>query len=296
MNKEILLIVNPVAGNGRAKKDIKKIEENLKESGFNIQTEYTTIENNAEKIVSKKADNKELILAIGGDGTLNEVVNGASKLRKKINVGFIPFGTTNDFARTLKIPTNKFLLSKNITSAKKKSCDTGTFNGKCFNYVSAFGTFAKTSYETNRKMKNYFGRLAYIVNGTRKFLEEEEESYHLKIEANNQIIEDDFIYGSISNSNYIGGFRMFKNEEVDINDGKFEVLLIKKQKNKAKLLKTYAKLINQKRDNSVIYFKASKIKIETEQKMKWSLDGEIQESQGIIEIKNIEKNIDFLTM
>lgn len=295
MNKEILLIVNPVAGNGKINKDIKKIENNLKESGFNTETEYTSIENNAETIVKNKSDNKELILAIGGDGTLNEVVNGATKLEKKINVGFIPFGTTNDFAKTLKVPTNKFALSKNISNAKKKTCDTGTFNGKYFNYVSAFGTFAKTSYETDRKMKNHFGRLAYIVNGTKNFLEGEEH-YHLKIEVNGQIIEDDFTYGSISNSNYIGGFKMFKNEEVDINDGKFEVLLIKKQKNKAKLLKTYTKLINQKRDDNVIYLKASKIKIETNQKMKWSLDGEQQETQGTIEIKNIENNIDFLTM
>lgn len=295
MSKRVFLIVNPVAGNGRIKKDITKIEDNLKNSGFETKVEFTTIENNAEKIVSEKVQDKDLLLAIGGDGTLNEIVNGATKFNKKVKIGFIPLGTTNDFAKTLNVSTNKFQISKNLEKAKEKKCDTGKFNGKYFNYVSAFGTFTKSSYETDRKMKNRFGRIAYIVNGTRTFIREDEQ-YHLKIYADDKVIEDDFSYGSISNSNYIGGFKLFKKDEVDLNDGKFEVLLIKKQKNKAKLLKTYTKLINQKRDKNVIYLKASNIKIEATEKMKWSLDGEEEETNGNIEISNVMDNIDFLTM
>lgn len=295
MSKKVLLIVNPVAGNGKIEKDIQKIENNLKKSGFNTKVEFTSIENNAEQIVSNKAQNDDLLLAIGGDGTLNEIVNGATKLHKKVKIGFIPLGTTNDFAKTLNIPTNKFKISKNFKNLKETKCDTGLFNGTYFNYVSSFGPFAKTSYSTNRKMKNRFGRLAYIVNGTRSFIEESID-HHLKIYADDNIIEDDFSYGSISNSNYIGGFKMFKDDEVDINDGKFEVLLIKKQKNKADLLKTYSKLINQKRDENVIYLKASKLKIETQEKMEWSLDGELKQTDGTIEILNVVNNINFLTM
>lgn len=295
MKEKILLIVNPVAGKGNTKKDVETMKKNLEASNMIVDIKYTTIQKNAEEIVIENIGDKDIIVAIGGDGTLNEVVNGVTKANKQVRIGFIPVGTTNDFAKTLKLPTDKFTLSKNISKAKKIKCDTGVFNGKCFNYVSAFGTFTKTSYMTDRKMKNRFGRLAYIASGTKDFLEEDDE-YHLKIETDDQIIEDDFSYGSISNSNYIGGFKMFKNDEVNLNDGKFEVLLIKKTKNKAELLKTYTKLINQKRDDSVIYLKTSKLKIETDKKMKWSLDGELTESQGNIEIVNLENNINFLTM
>lgn len=295
MNEKVLLVVNPVAGKGRIKKDIKKIKQNLENSKFYVDIKYTTLENNAEEIVKSNIKDKDIILAVGGDGTLNEIVNGVTKSNKQVKVGFIPLGTTNDFARTLNVPTDKFELSKHILNAKGQKCDTGIFNGKCFNYVSAFGTFTKASYETDRKMKQTIGRLAYLASGTRDFLKEE-NNYHLRIIADDQIIEDDFSYGSISNSNYIGGFKMFKEDEVNVNDGKFEVLLIKKTKNKAELLKTYTKLINQKRDDNVIYFKTSKLKIETEKSMKWSLDGEMEESNGIVEIKNLEHNINFLTM
>ena len=295
MENKILLIVNPVAGSGNIKKDINHIIENFKNSGFKVDTEFTTPEKNAEKLVEENANDGEIIVAAGGDGTLNEVVNGITKYQKDVKMGFIPFGTTNDFARTLNIPIDKFSLSKGINKTIEKKCDTGIFNGTYFNYVSAFGIFAKTSFSTQRKLKNKFGRLAYLSQGTIDFIEEE-STVHLKIMTDDQIIEDDFEYGSISNSQYIGGFKLFKNEEFSINDGEFEVILIKKTKNKAELLKTYTGLINQIRDKNVIFFKTSKLTIEADQPMQWSLDGEYAETNGKIEIKNIKNNINILTM
>jgi len=295
MEEKILLIVNPVAGKGNIKKDVKIMKNNFEESGCKVEIEYTTIEKNAEKIVEEKIEDNTIVVAVGGDGTLNEVVNGVTKLDKNIRIGFIPLGTTNDFARTLKVPTDKFKLSQNITNTKNKECDTGMFNGKCFNYVSAFGVFAQTSCSTDRKQKNKFGRLAYLNKGTKDFIELN-ESYHLKITTDDRQIEGEFEYGSISNSKYIGGFQLFKENEVDVDDGKFEVLLIKKTKNKAALLGTYAKLIMQIRDENVIYFKTSKLKIDTTEKMHWSLDGEPEESNGPVHIENINKNISILTI
>lgn len=295
MKEKVLLIVNPVAGKGNIKKDIKIIEENLVKSDCEVETVYTTIEKNADRIVQEKIKDHTIIIAVGGDGTLNEVVNGVTKSQKNIKIGFIPLGTTNDFARTLKVPTNKYTLSQNINNTKEKECDTGLFNGKYFNYVSAFGIFAETSCSTDRNKKNKFGRLAYLNKGTKDFIEKD-ETYHLKITTDNQIIEDDFEYGSISNSKYIGGFQLFKDEEVDVDDGKFEVLLIKKTKNKAALLGTYAKLTMQIRDENVLYFKTSKLEIDTTEKIKWSLDGEAEESNGPIKIQNINKNISILTI
>ena len=132
-------------------------------------------------------------------------------------------------------------------------------------------------------------------NGTKDFIEEDNK-YHLKIIYNNNIIEDDFAYGSISNSQYLGGFKMFKNEEFSINDGQFEVVLIKATKNKAELLKTYTGLINQKRDKNVLFFKTSNLKIETSGQMQWSLDGEEEDTIGNNKKKNIQNNINILTM
>lgn len=295
MENNLLLVVNPVAGNGNIKKDIPQIVNNFEKSGYNVQTEYTTIENNAEIIIEAKAKDGEVVVAIGGDGTLNEVVNGIIKSNKNVKIGFIPFGTTNDFAKSLNIPSDRFTLSKKINNAIEKSCDTGVFNGKYFNYVSAFGTFANTSFSTERELKNKFGRLAYLSKGTKDFLEEENVA-HLKIIADDKKIEDDFEFVSISNSQYIGGFKMFKNDEFSFNDGEFEVILIKKTKNKAELLKTYTGLINHIRDKNVIFFKTSKLKIESNQQMYWSLDGEKVETLGNIEINNINNNINFLTL
>lgn len=162
MENKILLVVNPVAGNGTIGKDIDQIIENFKDSGFQVETEYTTLENGAERIVEEKAVDGKIVVAVGGDGTLNEVVNGVTKAHKNVKMGFIPFGTTNDFARSLNIPTDKYLLSKEINNTIEKKCDTGKFNNTYFNYVSAFGTFAKTSFTTERKLKNRYGWLAYL--------------------------------------------------------------------------------------------------------------------------------------
>lgn len=295
MEERVLLIVNPVAGRGNIKKDINVIKNNLEESGCKVEIEYTSIGKNAEEIAKERLEDGMIVVAVGGDGTLNEVVNGITKSKKNVRIGFIPLGTTNDFARTLKIPRNKFKLSQNIANTERKDCDTGSFNGKCFNYVSAFGVFAETSFNTQRKAKNQLGKLAYFNQGVQDFLEKD-INYHLKITTDDQVIEDNFEYGSISNSKYIGGFQLFKENEVDVNDGKFEVLLIKKTKNKAALLGTYAKLIMQIRDENVIYLKTSNLKIETNEKMKWSLDGEQEESNGNIQIKNLANNISVLTM
>lgn len=295
MNDKILIVANPVAGKGKVKKDVRIIKKNFEDSGCQVLIRYTTKNVNAEEIVKTEIDDKDIVVAVGGDGTLNEVVNGVTKSKKKVRVGFIPLGTTNDFARTLKVPTNKYKLSQNIDKAKNIECDTGFFNGKCFNYVSAFGVFAQTSCSTDRKEKNRFGRLAYLRKGTEDFFKIN-ESYHLKIITDNEVIEDDFEYGSISNSKYMGGFQLFKEDEVEVNDGKFEVLLIKKTKNKAALLGTYAKLIMQIRDENVIYLRTSKLNIETTEKIKWSLDGEAEISTGPVEIKNLNKNISIITM
>ena len=293
--KRMLFIYNPNAGTGRLKPKLAEVLDIFTKGGYEVTAYPTQKRYDAVEKIQESGNKYDLIVCSGGDGTLDETVTGMQLCDCKVPLGYIPAGTTNDFARTLKVPTNKYKLSQNIDKTKNIECDTGSFNGKCFNYVSAFGVFAQTSCNTDRKEKNRFGRLAYLRKGTEDFFKIN-ESYHLKITTDNEVIEDDFEYGSISNSKYMGGFQLFKEDEVKVNDGKFEVLLIKKTRNKAALLGTYAKLIMQIRDENVIYLRTSKLNIETTEKIKWSLDGEAETSTGPVEIKNLNKNISIITM
>lgn len=153
-----------------------------------------------------------------GDGTLNELINGVMKLDEKPKISFIPLGTMNDFARTIRMSTNKLFLSKNISDARIISSDIGMFNNTYFNYVAAFGAFTPVPYVTPHKLKKVIGKFAYFVVAT--IYLNKIKSYKMKLEVDDKIIEDEFIYGSISNSKSIGGFEWFKRRGVKINDRK----------------------------------------------------------------------------
>ena len=158
MKKQILVIVNPCAGQGKINKYIPDICENLEKQGYELEVKYTSENTNGEKIICNYIRYIDTVVVCGGDGTINEVINGIIKCNKKINVTFIPFGTTNDFAKTVKIPINKLKLSKKLSKYQKENIDIGSFNNKYFYYVAAFGLFTNISYTTKQKDKNKLGR------------------------------------------------------------------------------------------------------------------------------------------
>ena len=293
MSYKILLIVNPKAGKTKKNRYYNEIVENLQEQGHEVQLRNTTKRNNASFIINNYKGEYDLIIVCGGDGTLNETMQAIYDLNKNVMVGFVPFGTTNDYAKSLKVSFDKVHLSKYINSYEPKEVDIGLFNKRVFNYVASFGLFAKTSYNVSYKLKNRFGRLAYIFSGIKELFTY--KKYNLKISYEDKQIDDDFIYGSISNSFYIGGLNIYKKKDVKLDDGLLEILLVKQTKNVFHTLWIFLKVLTGNYDDkNIITFKTDRLKIETEDEFDWTIDGEFETHSKEIEIRNIKKYSRFL--
>ena len=276
MKKEVLIIVNPSAGRVKASKYIPEICDNLEKKDFDVEIIYTSEENNGEKIIENYIRYIDTVIVCGGDGTLNEVINGIIKCNKKINVTFVPLGTTNDFAKTVKMPKRKYSLSKKLHKYQKKNTDIGRFNDRYFYYVAAFGTLSNVAYTTKQDEKNKYGRFAYYKKAIKAIKSlKKVKTYKATIVTDNEIIKDEFIYGGITNSISIGGFRWFKRNEFSINDGLFEIILIKKPQNFMGILKILFSILRKKYDQKNIYYmKSGHMQIEFEEYTEWTLDGE----------------------
>ncbi len=273
MKKEILLIVNPCSGKGKVSKYIPQICDNLEKQGYELEVIYTSKTNNGEQIIENYIRYIDAVVVCGGDGTLNEVINGIIKCHKKIDVAFIPFGTTNDFSRTVRVPRNHYKLSKKLSKYKERGIDIGNFNNRFFYYVAAFGTCTNVAYSTDQNEKNKYGKLAYYRKGLKEL--KKMKSYQVSIVTDNEIIKDEFIYGSISNSVSIGSFKWFKRNEFKVNDGLFELVLIKKPKNFFGLLKIFVSVLRNKYDQKNIYYLQTKhLQIDFDYDVDWTLDGE----------------------
>lgn len=296
MKKEILLIVNPCAGRGIINKYIPDICDNLEKQGYELEVVYTSKEENGEVIIKNYVRYIDTVIVCGGDGTLNEVINGVIESNKKINVTFIPVGTTNDFAKTLKMPRNKLKLSKGLSKYKRQDIDIGKFNSRYFYYVAAFGVFSDISYTTKQKDKNKLGRMAYFKEAFKEIKNTKRiKTYKTSIVTDNEIIQDEFIYGSISNSNSIAGFRWFKKEEFSLNDGLFEVVLIKKPKCFGDIIKIGTSIFMKKYDQKSIYcLKTKHLKIDFQEDVPWTLDGERGQATNEILIENQKSKIGML--
>lgn len=293
MKRKVLILVNPKAGRARIKKDIKEIEENLEKLNYGVVTKYTTKKANGTEVIRSYDGDYDILIVCGGDGTLNEATQGLYETKKKVWVGFIPIGTTNDFAKSLKVSFDKTDISTNINKYNCEKVDLGLFNDKVFNYSAAFGMFSKVSYDTSTKWKNKIGRLAYLGTATKEIFNI--KPYKMNVLADEKNIEDEFIFGSVSNSNYIGGFNMFKDEEIKLNDGKFEVVLVKKPRNIFDTAKVAFKIINGKlEDENIYYFKTSQIEMKSEEQIDWSLDGEFGGKKDKVKINNMKETIEYI--
>lgn len=293
MPNNILMIINPKAGKQKRKKYIEKTANKFKEKGYNVDIKYTSQEIGAKEIIVNYKDDYNILIIGGGDGTLNQAMQGICEIDKKIEIGFIPVGVTNDFARSLNIRFGKNDLSKNIDKYRVKKIDIGLINQNVFNYVVAFGVFSKASYSTSRTMKRLFGRFAYILSGIKELFSI--KTYHLKVTYEEKCIEDDFIYGSVSNSNYIGGFKIFNNNQVKLDDWKFETILVKKPKSFIECLKLILKVINGNLvDKNICYFQSADLKIESDDKISWTIDGEYGGEKNKVDIYNVKQYANYL--
>ena len=293
MKKEILIIVNPCAGKGKVNKYIPQICDNFEKKGYELEVKYTSDTENGETIIENYIRYIDAVVVCGGDGTMNEVINGIIKCHKKIDITFIPFGTTNDYARTVKIPKKKYSLSKKLSKYKNKKIDIGSFNDRYFYYVAAFGVCTDIAYTTKQNEKNKIGRFAYYRRALKEF--KNMKTYKTTIVTDDEIIKDEFIYGGITNSISIGGLKWFRRSDININDGLFEVVLIKKPKNKFGIIKIFVSILRKRYDQKNIYcMKTKHLQIDFEEDVNWTLDGEYGGIASKVLIENNRNRLDLL--
>ena len=288
-NMKVLIVVNPVAGKAKINRNIIKIRDNIaQKDDVDVIIKYTKINQNATEIIKNCDIDFDVLFVCGGDGTLNEAMQAICELNKNVPIAYLPVGTTNDFAKSLEVPFDIHQLSKNFDLTTIKKVDIGRINNRFFNYVSSTGLFAKTSYNTSSRMKNKYGRFAYVISGVKEVFTCKPQK--LKVHINDEIIDDDFIYTSISNSCYIGGFKLFRKKDAKLDDGKFEVLLVK---GKGKLFETLGLLIKivtgNFKDKNIMFYKADSLKIESDNDVEWSIDGEYGGKTKLVNIENINK-------
>ena len=291
--KKLLFILNPHAGKAQIKDRLLQIVDLMVKKGYDVTVYPTQAKRDALKMVQKRAEEFDLIVCSGGDGTLDEAVSGMMLSGKKVPLGYIPAGSTNDFANSLKIPKDMVKAAEIAVSGQKFACDIGMFNQKPFVYVAAFGMFTAVSYKTRQEWKNILGHAAYLLEGVKSLTEI--TSYHLRVECAGRVIEDEFIYGMITNSNSVGGFKNMTGKNVLLDDGKFEVTLIKMPKNIVELNAILGSLTNLIDDTELIYsFKSDCITFLSEENVSWTLDGEYGGSLHEVTIKNIKQALEIM--
>ena len=226
-------------------------------------------------------------MASGGDGTLDEVVTGLMEGNHKTLLGYIPAGSTNDFANSLHVSKNMLQAATDIVEGIPHAFDVGKFNDDFFVYIAAFGIFTDVSYETSQDLKNILGHLAYVLEGAKRLLDI--KSYHMKVVTESGVIEDNFIYGMVTNSRSVGGFKNLT-KDVVMNDGLFEVTLIVQPKNPLEMQEIIRNLLSMEDNSDLIYsFKARKLTIEADEAVAWTLDGEYGGSPEVVEIENLKQ-------
>ena len=293
MYKSALLIVNPRAGKTQAKNNLYLIVKEFEKNNYNLSIYKTKNKTDTISKIKETSKNYDLIICYGGDGTLNDVVMGMTYNKTRPSLGYIPAGTTNDIASSLNISKNNIQAARDIIWGSPKNYDLGLLNNKVFLYIAAFGLLSGVSYTTPQNLKNMFGRSAYFFESIKQMTNY--KSYHLKISYDNKIIEDDFIFGSVSNSTTIAGALKLKRDDVKFDDGLFEVILVKTPSNILEFKNIVDNLSKQKyNEKNILFFQASSLKILSETSIRWCLDGEDGGLFKEAEIINKQKNIELI--
>ncbi len=288
--KQLLLILNPIAGTKKAAKNLAEIVSVFNRADMDVRVYVTAGGGDAAEAVKKLGTTADLIVCCGGDGTLSETVSGIVESGIDVPVGYIPAGSTNDFANTLRLPDDVLAAAEQIVHGKATSYDIGACAGKYFSYVASFGMFTKVSYNTPQNIKNTLGHMAYILGGIQELSGIRKE--HLRIEIDGDVLEDDYLFGAVCNSVSIGGLITLKPDMVDMSDGKFEVLLIRAPKNMQELGECMIALTTQKYDCNMITFCSGKhIRVTAKENMTWSIDGERMDGGTSFEIENLHRRI-----
>lgn len=285
---KLLFVYNPHSGVGRIRSQLSDILDIMVRAGYEVSVHPTQAVGDATEVTAARAADYDLVVCCGGDGTLDETVTGLMQSGSEVPLGYIPSGSTNDFAASLKLPKNMKKAAEVAVNGIDFKCDVGCFGEKNFIYIAAFGLFTDVSYQTKQELKNVLGHVAYILEGAKRI--GSHPSYRMRVEYDGGVIEDEFMYGMVTNSLSVGGFKGMTGDDVALDDGLFEVMLIRTPRNAVELNEIIAALTKLRPESDLIYtFKTDELQISPYQAIPWTLDGEYGGEQTQIRLKSMRR-------
>ena len=272
--KKMLFILNPCAGTKKANKVLSDILAVFNRADFQTQVYVTAGSKDAIRAVKQYAAGMDLVVCCGGDGTFNETATGLLEAELTMPLGYIPAGSTNDFANSLRLPLNPVKAARLIAEGTPRPLDVGLFNGRYFSYVASFGAFTKASYTTPQSVKNALGHTAYVLESIRELSQIRKKQVRLELDG--QVLEDEYIFGAICNSTSVGGILTLDPNQVDMSDGLFEVLLVRAPKDLLEVTECITAVQKQQYNCRMMTFRSAKeVKVTANADMNWTLDGEM---------------------
>ena len=288
--KKMLFVMNPFAGMRKGTRYTAEIIGIFNRADYDVNVYMTASQGDAARVIAARAKEFDVVVCAGGDGTFNETITGVLQAGVNIPIGYIPCGSTNDLAASLKLPTNIRKAAQAIAEGTPVSYDVGKFGNRYFSYVASFGAFTKASYATPQNMKNALGHTAYLLSGIQELSQIRKE--HIRMEMDGHVVEDDFLFGAISNSTSVGGILTLDPRQVDMGDGKFEILLVRAPRNLTEISECILAVQTQKYNCAMITFcSTSNVRVYANESMPWTLDGERENGRSCIDVHNLHHAI-----
>ena len=289
--KKLLFVLNPYAGMRKAAKALAEIIAVFNRADFDVRLYVTACSGDAVDAVARLASDVDFVVCSGGDGTFNETVTGLMQAGLDLPIGYIPAGSTNDFAASLGLSSDPLEAAQHIVEGVPFLYDAGKFGQRYFSYVASFGAFTKASYSTPQSAKNLLGHAAYVLEGMQEISQIRKHRIKMTLDGT-EVLEDDYVFGAICNSTSVGGIMTLDPSQVDLQDGKFEVLLIRAPKNLQEISECLLAVQKQQYNNAMMTFRsASHILVEADPEMPWTLDGEKEDGHALVQVQNLHHAI-----
>lgn len=293
--KKLLLILNPCSGKKKASHALADVVNVFNRGGYDVTVYITAARGDATKVVTQRAPEFDLVVCAGGDGTFNETISGLLAGGHDTPIGYLPAGSTNDFASSLHLSKNLVEAARDIVEGTPRRLDVGRFNDRYFSYVASFGAFTRASYATSQNVKNALGHLAYLLSGIKELAYIRSRRLRFTLD-DGRVLEDEYIFGAISNSTSVAGILTLSEDLVDMNDGVFELLLVRKPENLLELNDCVLALTTQDYHTPMLTFTSARsVEIEAPEDMDWTLDGEREPGRAHCRAENLHDAIRIVT-
>ena len=291
--KKMLFLLNPCAGMRKANRVLAEMLAVFNRAQYDVRVYVTESHQDAVSAVKRFAPGMDLVVCCGGDGTFNETMTGLLEAGLDIPLGYIPSGSTNDFANSLKLPTDPVAAARQIVEGKPERYDVGQFGTRYFSYVASFGAFTKASYATPQNVKNALGHTAYLLEGIHEL--SQIRNAHVRLELDGEVLEDDYLFGAVCNSTSVGGILTLDPNQVDMGDGMFEVLLVRMPRDLSEITECIMAVQKQQYNCRMMTFRsAQKITVYADADMTWTLDGEMEPGHSEVCVTNLHHAIQLM--